>query len=86
MRRTPEVDANGKPFPDCDRPLLEILLRPDGGTLEALNGAVTKPGKKPAWSTRTTQNGLREGSGAKKLLAEAMLDNAMLKDVASKKW
>lgn len=27
-----------------------------------------------------------ENTGLKKLLAEAMLDNAMLKDVASKKW
>jgi putative transposase len=27
-----------------------------------------------------------ENSKLKKLLAEAMLDNAMLKDVASKKW
>ena len=27
-----------------------------------------------------------ENSKLKKLLAEAMLDNAMLKDIASKKW
>ena len=29
---------------------------------------------------------LEENAKLKKLLAEAMLDNAMLKDVASKKW
>jgi hypothetical protein len=31
-------------------------------------------------------HGWRENTKLKKLLAEAMLDNAMLKDIAAKKW
>jgi putative transposase len=36
-----------------------------------------------AWRLRTLED---ENAKLKKLLAEAMLDNAMLKDIAAKKW
>jgi hypothetical protein len=45
--------------------------------------------KSPGDSLLFKQSALRGVSYAltlKKLLAEAMLDNAMLKDIASKKW
>jgi hypothetical protein len=38
-----------------------------------------------AWSNASAR-AKDENAKLKKLLAEAMLDNAMLKDVASKKW
>jgi len=41
-----------------------------------------------AWTSRTRRRKALEDENRrlKKLLAEAMLDNAMLKDVASRKW
>jgi hypothetical protein len=46
----PATDINGKPFSERDRKLLIIFLRPDGGSLEAINRAVVPPGKKAAYS------------------------------------
>jgi hypothetical protein len=43
----PTVDVRGKLFTERDRKLLAILLRPEGGTLEAINRAIAV--RAPAW-------------------------------------
>ena len=59
----PTADINGKPFSERDRKLLALLLRPQGAMLEVLNSAVTKPGKKPAWSFKTDSERLAKRIG-----------------------
>ena len=48
-----------------------------------MEGEVRRPGGSDAKRLKALED---ENAKLKKLLAEAMLDNAMLKDVASKKW
>ena len=59
----PEKDVNGKPFSERDRKLLELLLRPDGASLEAINRAVVPPGKKAAYSYINDSKRLAERLG-----------------------
>jgi hypothetical protein len=38
----PSADLNGKAFTERDRKLLDMLLRPDGASLDQINRAVAK--------------------------------------------
>jgi putative transposase len=86
-----------KPSRDTEEQIIGILREQEAGTKTA--DICRKHGISSAtfykWKAKygglevsETKRQAREDENAKlkKLLAEAMLDNAMLKDVASKKW
>jgi hypothetical protein len=50
----------GKPFTERDRKLLQLLLRPDGASLDQINRAVAKKAAAYSYSGDTQETGSRD--------------------------